>query len=171
MLKTELSKKKDSGLKNMLKYYNYDIVFQEIPNEVTLAVNITNCPNRCQGCHSPHLQKDIGKELNEEQIITLMEKYASAITCFCFMGGDAAPQQVVRLAGFLRIHYPEIKIAWYSGCAKLPDEFDIRSFQYIKLGGYVEELGTLKSDTSNQHLFQIQPDGVMNDISWLFRMV
>lgn len=155
----------------MLKYYNYDIVFQEIPNEVTLAVNITNCPNRCRGCHSPHLQADIGEELNEDRIIAIIGKYASAITCFCFMGGDADTQQVVKLAGFVRIHYPEMKLAWYSGCAKLPEKFDTRSFQYIKLGGYVKELGNLKSDTSNQHLFQIQPDGVMKDISWLFRTV
>lgn len=26
----------------MLKYYNYDIVFQEYPDEVTLAINLTN---------------------------------------------------------------------------------------------------------------------------------
>lgn len=153
----------------MLKYYNYDIVFQEIPNEVTLAVNITNCPNRCKGCHSPHLQKDIGEELNEERIILLMEKYASAITCFCFMGGDAEPQRVAGLANFMRLHYPAIKVAWYSGCAKLPDGFDRRAFQYIKLGGYVEESGTLKSETSNQHLFEIQQDGYMKDVSYLFK--
>ena len=154
----------------MLKYYNYDIVFQEIPNEVTLAINITNCPNRCKGCHSPHLQKDIGEELNEERIITLMDKYASAITCFCFMGGDGDPQRVAELANFMRLHYPEIKMAWYSGCAKLPEGFDIRDFRYIKLGGYIEQLGSLKSETSNQHLFEIQQDSYMKDISYLFKM-
>lgn len=153
----------------MLKYYNYDIVFQEIPNEVTLAVNITNCPNRCKGCHSPHLQKDIGEMLNEERIESFMEKYASAITCFCFMGGDADPQLVAVLANFVHVHYPEIKVAWYSGCTKLPESFDTRYFQYIKLGGYDEKLGSLKSETCNQHLFQIQPDGGMKDISYLFR--
>ena len=47
----------------MLKYYNYDIVFQEIPDEVTLAVNLTNCPHRCIGCHSPHLRHNIGEPL------------------------------------------------------------------------------------------------------------
>ena len=153
----------------MLRYYNYDIVFQEIPNEVTLAVNITNCPNRCKGCHSPHLQKDIGEELNEERITSFMDKYASAITCLCFMGGDAEPQQVSVLANFVHVHYPEIKVAWYSGCAKLPARFDTRSFQYIKLGGYDENLGSLRSETSNQHLFQIQPDGRMKDINYLFK--
>ena len=39
----------------MLKYVNTDIVFQEIPDEVTLAVNISNCPCRCPGCHSQYL--------------------------------------------------------------------------------------------------------------------
>lgn len=153
----------------MLKYYNYDIVFQEIPDEVTLAVNITNCPNRCEGCHSPYLQEDIGEELNEAQIISLMDKYSSAITCFCFMGGDSDPLEVNRLACFIRVRYPELKTAWYSGCAKLPEKFDVKSFDYIKLGSYDEKLGSLKSDTSNQHLFQIEPDGGMKDISWLFK--
>ncbi|PIF02204.1 MAG: anaerobic ribonucleoside-triphosphate reductase activating protein [Draconibacterium sp.] len=153
----------------MLKYYNYDIVFQEIPNEVTLAINITNCPNRCKGCHSPHLQRNIGEELNEELITKLMNKYASAITCFCFMGGDGDPKSVAELANFIRFNYPSIKVAWYSGCAKLPTNFDYKNFQYIKLGGYVEELGTLKSETSNQHLFQIGQNGSMEDISYLFK--
>jgi anaerobic ribonucleoside-triphosphate reductase activating protein len=153
----------------MLKYYNYDIVFQEIPDEVTLAVNITGCPNRCKGCHSLHLQKDTGEELDEKMIVSLMDKYASAITCFCFMGGDAEPQRVAALANFMRLHYPEIKTAWYSGCAKLPEVIEKRSFQYIKLGGYVEELGSLKSGASNQHLFQIQQDGCMKDISYLLK--
>ena len=30
----------------MVRYHNFDIVFAEIPCETTLAINITNCPNR-----------------------------------------------------------------------------------------------------------------------------
>lgn len=154
----------------MLKYYNYNIVFQEIPDEVTLAVNITNCPNRCKGCHSPHLQDDIGEVLNEARITALMEQYARAITCVCFMGGDADPLEVNRLASFVQVNYPELKTAWYSGCAKLPEWFDVRSFDYIKLGSYDEKLGSLKSEITNQQLFQIQKDGEMKDISFLFKL-
>ena len=51
----------------MLKYYNYDIVFQEYPDEVTLAINLTLCPNRCVGCHSAFLRDDIGEELSPER--------------------------------------------------------------------------------------------------------
>ena len=153
----------------MLKYYNFDIVFQEIPNEVTLAVNLTNCPNRCKGCHSPHLQKDIGEVFEEEVIVSLVDKYHSAITCFCFMGGDNDPERVAELANFIRLYYPSIKVAWYSGCNQLPEGLDKNAFQYIKLGGYNEKLGNLQSKTSNQLLFAVQQDGSMSDISYLFK--
>ena len=53
----------------MVRYHNFDIVFAEIPCETTLAINITNCPNRCRGCHSLHLQADMGRVLDEAELI------------------------------------------------------------------------------------------------------
>lgn len=153
----------------MLKYYNYDIVFQEIPNEVTLAVNITNCPNRCKGCHSPHLLEDVGNVLDETCVINMIDKYVSSITCFCFMGGDAAPNRVNNLASFIQNTYPDLKVAWYSGFTKLPKNFNTSSFNFIKLGGYVQKYGTLESDTSNQHFYEIQSDGFMKDVTYRFK--
>ena len=52
----------------MIKYVPEDtqVVFAEIPDEVSLAINISCCPHRCPGCHSPYLQKDYGVELDEE---------------------------------------------------------------------------------------------------------
>ena len=85
----------------MLKYYNYDIVCQEIPDEVTLAINITGCPNHCQGCHSPWLWKDTGEPLTEESMHTIIDKYASSVTCICFMGGDQEPEKIEQLAKFV----------------------------------------------------------------------
>lgn len=73
----------------MLKYADYDIVFQEIPDEVTLAINISNCPNHCVGCHSPYLMQDVGEVLDEAAMDSLLEKYGRNITCVCFMGGNA----------------------------------------------------------------------------------
>ena len=39
----------------MLKYVDTKVVFAEVPDEVTLAINISNCPCHCDGCHSEYL--------------------------------------------------------------------------------------------------------------------
>lgn len=143
----------------MLKCYSYDIVCQEIPDEVTLAVNISCCPNRCPGCHSPWLWEDKGELMTEDMLSALIGNYSAAITCFCFMGGDADPSEIQRLSIWIRDHYPKIKTAWYSGRAELPDSFDQKTMDYIKLGPFIEALGGLKSPDTNQVLYRVDKDG------------
>ena len=152
----------------MVKYYNFDIVFAEIPDETTLALNITNCPNHCKGCHSVHLQKDIGVVLDDAELRNLLHCYGTAITCVCFMGGDAAPMEIARLAGVVKEHYPRLKTAWYSGCDALIEGFKTRNFDYIKIGCWNEQAGPLSSPSTNQHLYHIAGDGTMQDITSKF---
>ena len=96
----------------MLKYANFDIVFQEVPDEVTLAINISNCPNQCVGCHSQYLWYDVGDVLDKEALDELVDKYKSGITCVCFMGGDADPYDVANLAMHVKNKYKDMKTAW-----------------------------------------------------------
>ena len=145
----------------MLKCYSYDIVCQEVPDEISLAVNISCCPNRCPGCHSPWLWSDEGKPMSEDMLNGLIGQYASAITCFCFMGGDSEPAEIERLARWIRENYPHLKTAWYSGKESLPSGFDIRVLDYLKLGPYVEALGGLRSPHTNQILYKVDKDGKM----------
>lgn len=153
----------------MLQYADYDIVFQEIPDEVTLAVNLANCPNGCKGCHSSYLMENVGAPLTEEVLTELLQKYGSAVTCFCFMGGDSDPFEVERLAKFIRNQsHLSIKVGWYSGKPELPPGIDTQFFHYIKLGPYIESLGGLKSEKTNQRLYRIE-NGTMNDITSRFR--
>lgn len=153
-----------------LKYTDYDIIFQEIPDEVTLAINLSNCPNKCKGCHSPQLWEDIGQPLTEEVLTGLLNKYGKAVTCICFMGGDATPSEVHHLAEYL--HQPDtstnpIKVGWYSGKPKLPEGFNTQPFQYIKLGPYIESLGGLKSKRTNQRLYKVTGKR-LDDITYRF---
>lgn len=152
----------------MLKYYNYDIVFAEIPEEVSLAINITNCPNRCVGCHSAYLQEDIGVVLDETELCRIIDLYASAITCVCFMGGDAEPELVEHLSLFVRNKYPKLRTGWYSGRPTISDKIKVTSFNYIKIGGYIAEKGPLNNRNTNQRLYKIDESGTMNDITCLF---
>lgn len=141
----------------MLRFINYDIVFQEVPGEVTLAINLANCPNRCKGCHSPYLMEDKGEILNERTLSGLLERYGNGITCVGFMGGDGAPEEVERLALFVgTATQNRLKTAWYSGKEHFPEECTLSSFNYIKLGGYVEELGGLDSPGTNQRFYRIE---------------
>lgn len=150
-----------------MKYYNFDIVFQEIPDETTLAVNVTGCPFRCYNCHSPHLREDIGEILDEKALGTMLERYGSEVTCICIMGGDAFPDEVQRLAGYIRRELG-YKSAWYSGAEKIPDYIDRRNFDFIKVGPYREELGGLKSEKTNQRLYKVDEDGGLVDITYKF---
>ena len=54
----------------MLKYVPQmtSVVLEEIPDRVTLAVDISNCPGHCEGCHSPFLREDIGEPLTAAQL-------------------------------------------------------------------------------------------------------
>lgn len=153
----------------MVRYHNFDVVFAEVPGETTLAVNITGCPNRCPGCHSPHLIADQGDVLDDDTLRALLERYGRSITCVCFMGGDAAPLEIARLAGVVREFRPSLKTGWYSGRPELPAGLDPRAFDYIKLGPWDEVRGPLSSPTTNQRLYRIASDGQMEDITGLFR--
>ena len=154
----------------MLRLASYDIVFQEVPDQVSLALNLSNCPNRCGGCHSPHLRDDVGAPLNEESLAELFEKYKDAVTCVCFMGGDADPYEVATLAAFLRAEMAgAIKTAWYSGKQNLPDSRIADHFDFIKLGPYLKHLGGLNAETTNQRFYRVEENGNLTDCTHLFR--
>ena len=138
----------------MLKIASFDIVFQEIPGEVTLALNLSGCPCHCPGCHSKHLWEDIGEELNKELLDGFIARYGSMITCVCFMGGDQAPEEVAQWAEYIKGLSGEagLKTAWYSGRTSFPR--NPRALDYLKLGPYIESLGGLKSPKTNQRLYK-----------------
>ena len=136
----------------MLKYTNAQIVFQEFPNETTLAFNISNCPNCCPACHSKWLWDDIGLELNRRAIDNLIDKYRAGITCIGFMGGDSDINIIYDLARYVKSVY-RLKTGWYSGRKEIPsDMYEV--FDYIKIGPYIEEMGDLRSPSTNQRMYK-----------------
>lgn len=151
-----------------MKYVNTGVVFQEIPDEVTLSINISNCPCRCIGCHSEYLWEDIGEPLNTMSLGVLLKQYADDITCVAFMGGDATPAEVNALAAWVRRVYSDLAIAWYSGRAMLSTDIQKENFDYIKLGPYVDRLGPLNRETTNQRLYKVLRNGEMKDITRKF---
>ena len=138
----------------MLKYLNTQVTFAEVPDEITLCINITGCKNGCKNCHSSYLAQDIGTELTFNEVRKLIKKN-SGISCIALMGGDAEPDKINTLASFIINHYNYIKVAWYSGRQELSNSIDLSNFDYIKLGPYKEEFGPLNSMTTNQRFYKV----------------
>lgn len=149
----------------MLRCYNYDIVAAEIPDEITLALNITGCPIHCEGCHSQWLwDGEAGEPLTDDTLLAIVGQYGFGITCVAFMGGDSDPAEIARLAAVVKERWPEIRLGWYSGRDVLPEEFPSTRFDYIKLGPYIAARGGLDKPTTNQRLYRVEPDGSMTHI-------
>lgn len=146
-------------MQNYHKFVDTQTVYQEFPDEVTLAINISRCPNYCPGCHSPELWEDIGTELTDEVLIDLISN-AKGITCVGFMGGDSDIKELIRLAKVVRENFPKIHLGWYSGKESFPLYHGV--FDYIKLGPYIESKGGLDKKTTNQRLYMKVDGGELN---------
>ena len=141
------------------------VVFEEIPDEITLAINITNCPCHCKGCHSTFLWEDTGTQLTKSELDELIKKN-DGITCVCFMGGDSEPKTVNLLAEYIQ-NAKNLKVGWYSGMDELSDDIKVENFDYIKIGHYDYELGGLNTKTTNQRLYKVN-EGELEDITYKF---
>ena len=160
----------------MLKYVDTKVTFSEVPDEISLCINISNCPCHCKNCHSPYLAEDIGKPLiyketyNNKTVIngSPLSKLIEAnkgITCVCLMGGDSNPEYINILGRTIKCH--KLKSAWYSGRQELSKDINLEWFNYIKLGPYIEELGPLNSRTTNQRFYKVS-DRELIDITSKF---
>ena len=137
----------------MLKYVNTMVTFSEVPDEISLCIEISNCPCHCMNCHSSYLAEGIGEELTLDKIYKLIDNN-EGITCICFMGGDSSPKEIDMFARLIKDLY-DIKVAWYSGKQELSKDINLSNFNYVKLGPYIEELGPLNSKTTNQRMYRV----------------
>ena len=150
-----------------MRYLNYQVVFKEVPDEVTLSINITNCPYRCPGCHSSYLQEDVGEELTFETLSSLIEKH-KGITCVCFMGGDRNTYKLLTFAYFIKIEYG-LKTAWYSGMDTMPERLieNVKDvLNYVKIGSYKKDRGGLESRETNQQFFKVEDSKLIEIKLW-----
>lgn len=143
----------------MLKYVDTAVTLSEIPDEITLCINISNCPCHCKGCHSAYLAEDIGEPLDVwvgfgTTVLDKLINKNNGITCVAFMGGDSDPKAVNNCARYVK-RERNLSTAWYSGRQELSKEIDLKNFDYIKLGPYIEERGPLNNPNTNQRFYKV----------------
>lgn len=143
-----------------MKYVDTKVVFREVPDEITLAINISGCPVKCPGCHSSYLVQDIGEILDTATLSNLIDNNPG-ITCVSFMGGDADPLFVRELALWVKDNRPRLKTSWYSGRDLAHAKKVLDALDFVKVGPYVDEYGPLDRETTNQRFYAIEhtPEG------------
>lgn len=143
-----------------MKYLEKQIVFREIPEEISLSYLITGCPQRCLGCHSSDSWSTLkGKELDEFSLRQDLKHFQRGITCVLFMGGDWDAAALNRL--LLAVKELGLKTALYSGADDVHSDLK-NNLDYLKLGSYQKELGGLESITTNQILWHLPTKTILN---------
>lgn len=133
-----------------LKYVDTAITFAEVPDEISLCINISGCTIRCPDCHSKWLWSDDGENLTPATIRDLMKRH-EGITCVCIMGGKE--EGVLHIAS--EVKNKGLKLAWYTGQEEYPSYELGLMLDYVKLGPYIAEKGPLTSKTTNQRFYRV----------------
>ncbi len=147
-----------------LKYLGYGITFQEVPNEVSLVINISGCPHKCDGCHSEYLWEYEGRNISKD-IDDIIKSYDGMFTCVCIMGGDQNTEELYYL--FNHIKELGYKTCLYSGLDSVQTLKDL-NLDYLKIGKYNYLLGGLDSIKTNQIFYTIK-DGEFINTTYMFQ--
>ena len=139
----------------MIKYVPEmtNVVLEEIPDRLTLAIDISNCTGLCEGCHSPFLRRDVGVELTPEAIDSLIAGNFG-INSFLFLGEGNDHAALMSAANYVRRAYPSLALGLYSG-RECVEEDVWELFDFVKIGPFRPSCGPLNKTTTNQRLYRI----------------
>lgn len=139
----------------MIKYMPEmtSVVLEEIPDKVTLAVDITNCTGRCEGCHSPFLRLDVGVPLTADAVDGLIADNFG-VNCFLFLGEGNDHKALMNVARHVRSKWPSLSLALYSGRETVEEDI-YGLFDYVKTGPYISAFGPLNRKSTNQRLYRV----------------
>ena len=154
----------------MLKFESFTTNLCEVPNHVSLIFNLTGCPLRFKGCHSPELRsKTLGEGLTKERFVEILSTQESLISAVCFMGGDVVRNQSDYLELMKICQDKNLKTCIYTGLTEtfVPDKIRTQ-VSYLKTGPYSAKLGGLDKETTNQIFRDMSTGDVLNH---LFRRI
>lgn len=141
-----------------LSIYKYDIVFQEVPNEISLAFYVYGCPNNCKNCSWKSYSHKY-YELTERQYIKLLKKYQNYASCVLFLGGEW--DNITLLKNLKIAKEMNYKTCLYTGLYDVSKDLK-ENLDYLKTGPYIEELGGLNKITTNQRFYDLKNNKLLN---------
>lgn len=147
-----------------IKYVSTCIALREVPDEISLIINVSGCPHHCEGCHSQYLWEYAGRYLTDD-ILGLINQYGEYVSCICLMGGDYNISELNFIINC--ISSKGLKTCLYTGLNHIP--VGLEKLDYLKIGAYKKELGGLDKATTNQRFYK-NIDGRYKDITKVFQI-
>lgn len=147
-----------------MRYHRCDIVFQEVPGEISLSLSISGCPIRCSGCHSPELwPARNGSPLGPTELTRLLDRYEGLVTNVLFLGGEWHRDLLISLLRQARAR--GLRTALYTGLHEKEVNIDLkRHLTYLKSGPWVAARGGLADPGTNQIFRDLRTGAVLNHL-------
>ncbi len=145
-----------------LTFTTEQIVWQEVPNEVSLAFLVAGCPLGCKGCHSADSWRaKQGNQLTLDYLSERLDKYRGLLTCVLFMGGEWQADTLYALLQLVQAR--GLRTCLYTGLEKeaVPRKL-FSHLTYLKTGRWIAELGGLDSPKTNQRFIDLRNGKVLN---------
>jgi len=137
------------------------VVMQEIPGEISLALSISGCPLKCPGCHSPFTwNSSYGACLDEKTLEGFLDRYEGMITCVLFYGGEWEKETLKQHLTTIRKR--GVLTALYTGLNVVEDDI-AALLDFVKLGPWIQSRGGLDSPNTNQRLIDLRTGECLND--------
>ncbi len=141
-------------------YYDFQVVLQEVPGEISLCFSISGCNKHCEGCHSPFLWKEgNGSLLTLETYTSLLDQYNKLATCVLFMGGEWHKEELVSMLHLAK--NKNYKTCLYTGEKSVSEEI-CNQLTWIKTGKWKQDLGGLDCKETNQKFIEIKTNRNLN---------
>ncbi|GGK13747.1 hypothetical protein GCM10007962_05000 [Yeosuana aromativorans] len=145
-----------------MNYYDFQVVLQEVPGEISLCFSICGCSLQCEGCHSSFLWKEEnGYELTKAVFSEKLQQYKNLATCVLFMGGEWHKDQLVDLLKLAK--NKQYKTCLYTGEETVSKDI-LNQLDWIKTGKWMPELGGLSSEKTNQKFIEITSNTIKNNL-------
>ena len=141
-------------------YYDFQVVLQEVPGEISLFFSNCGCKLACKGCHSSYLwDKKNGKILLINTYLELLNKYEHYATCVLFMGGEWHEKELIEMLKIAK--HKKFKTCLYTGEERISEEIS-NELTFLKTGSWKSELGGLGSETTNQKFTDVKKNINLN---------
>lgn len=146
----------------MLRFTDEQIVFQEVPGEVSLAFTIAGCPLGCKGCHSSYSWRpEQGTQLSADYFQYRLASYAGLISCVLFLGGEWQQSSLLQMLVIAR--NAGLNTCLYTGLDDVTNALK-QQLTYLKTGRWQPERGGLNNPNTNQVFTDLRTGQCLNHL-------